>query len=204
MNLEGYLVLPVQIISWHWLLVSHILPYILVTLTQRGAGGTAEEHACIWCFYEEPIGESTCWCSILCQQYKQGKTGVWILLQTCFVTIQDLWTIPESTCPTTPVSLIYSSDFWRICSHLITDGLLLLTQVIHNMWVSLDTFTTLVDTPTMQVDTSLVGILCNNLLILCHDPPEGKDASSPVDLWDLMKLQKMWILNLQKRSNKVF
>ncbi|KAG8830814.1 hypothetical protein FRC17_004181 [Serendipita sp. 399] len=36
---------------------------------------------------------------------------------------------------------------------------------------------------------SLTAILCNDLLVLCKDPSGGKDAMGPVDLWAVLRMQ---------------
>ncbi len=37
----------------------------------------------------------------------------------------------------------------------------------------------------------LVGILCNDLLVLCRDPSEGQDPHSAVDLWAVLRMQTL-------------
>lgn len=37
----------------------------------------------------------------------------------------------------------------------------------------------------------LVAILCNDLLVLCKDPSGGKDPSSMVDLWAVLRMQTL-------------
>lgn len=38
---------------------------------------------------------------------------------------------------------------------------------------------------------ALVGILCNDLLVLCRDLSEGNDPGSPVDLWAVLRMQTL-------------
>jgi hypothetical protein len=79
------------------------------------------------------------------------------------------------------------------------DGPLLLTRVVRKAMVSFEVFNALGDMSTVQVDClapeltprALVGILCNDLLVLCRDPSEGKDSSSPVDLWAVLRMQTL-------------
>jgi len=79
------------------------------------------------------------------------------------------------------------------------DGPLLLTRVVRKAMVSFEVFNALGDASTVQVDClapeltprALVGILCNDLLVLCRDPSEGKDSSSPVDLWAVLRMQTL-------------
>lgn len=37
----------------------------------------------------------------------------------------------------------------------------------------------------------LVGILCNDLLVLCRDPSDGQDPASSVDLWAVLRMQTL-------------
>jgi hypothetical protein len=65
--------------------------------------------------------------------------------------------------------------------------------------VSFEAFNAQGDSSTVQVDClapeltprPLVGILCNDLLVLCRDPSEGQDPSSPVDLWAVLRMQTL-------------
>lgn len=79
------------------------------------------------------------------------------------------------------------------------DGPLLLTRVVRKAVVSFEAINALGDASTVQVDClapeltprSLVGILCNDLLVLCRDPSEGKDTTGPVDLWAVLRMQTL-------------
>ncbi|KAG1755090.1 uncharacterized protein EDB91DRAFT_1042494 [Suillus paluster] len=82
---------------------------------------------------------------------------------------------------------------------LIMDGPLLLTRVVRKTVVSFETFTPQGDASPVQVDClapelnprPLVGILCNDLLVLCRDPSDGKDPMSAVDLWAVLRMQTL-------------
>ena len=82
---------------------------------------------------------------------------------------------------------------------LIMDGPLLLTRVVRKTVVSFETFNAQGDASVVQVDClapelnprPLVGILCNDLLVLCRDPSEGKDPMSAVDLWAVLRMQTL-------------
>lgn len=84
-------------------------------------------------------------------------------------------------------------------SRLIMDGPLLLTRVVRKAVVSFDTINSHGDATTVQVDClapeltprPLIGILCNDLLVLCRDPSEGQDPSSQVDLWAVLRMQTL-------------
>lgn len=79
------------------------------------------------------------------------------------------------------------------------DGSLLLTRVVRKAVASYDIINAQGDSAVIQVDClapeltprSLVGILCNDLLVLCRDPSEGKDLNGPVDLWAVLRMQTL-------------
>ncbi|TFK30624.1 hypothetical protein FA15DRAFT_676905 [Coprinopsis marcescibilis] len=82
---------------------------------------------------------------------------------------------------------------------LIMDGPLLLTRVVRKAVVSFEAINPQGDSATVQVDClapeltprPLVGVLCNDLLVLCRDPSEGKDPNSFVDLWAVLRMQTL-------------
>ncbi|KAG2146552.1 uncharacterized protein EDB93DRAFT_1227060 [Suillus bovinus] len=82
---------------------------------------------------------------------------------------------------------------------LIMDGPLLLTRVVRKTVVSFETFNAQGDASAVQVDClapelnprPLIGILCNDLLVLCRDPSDGKDPMSAVDLWAVLRMQTL-------------
>lgn len=82
---------------------------------------------------------------------------------------------------------------------LIMDGPLLLTRVVRKVTLPVDLIDGQGDTATIQVEClspeqtprSLLGILCNDLLVLCRDSSEGKDPLSPVDLWAVLRMQTL-------------
>lgn len=79
------------------------------------------------------------------------------------------------------------------------DGPLLLTRVVRKAMVSFEAINAQGDASTVQVDClapeltprPLVGILCNDLLVLCRDPSEGQDPTSFVDLWAVLRMQTL-------------
>jgi hypothetical protein len=79
------------------------------------------------------------------------------------------------------------------------DGPLLLTRVVRKAMVSFEAINAQGDASTVQVDClapeltprPLVGILCNDLLVLCRDPSEGQDPASCVDLWAVLRMQTL-------------
>ena len=84
-------------------------------------------------------------------------------------------------------------------SRLIMDGPLLLTRVVRKATVSFEAINAQGDQSMVQVDClapeltprPLIGILCNDLLVLCRDPSEGKDPNCSVDLWAVLRMQTL-------------
>ncbi|KAF5368346.1 hypothetical protein D9758_002424 [Tetrapyrgos nigripes] len=82
---------------------------------------------------------------------------------------------------------------------LIMDGPLLLTRVVRKAIVTFEAINPQGDACTIDVDClapeltprPLLGILCNDLLVLCRDPSEGRDPSSYVDLWAVLRMQTL-------------
>ena len=79
------------------------------------------------------------------------------------------------------------------------DGPLLLTRVVRKATIAFEVIDSQGDTSPIQVEClspeqtprSLLGILCNDLLVLCRDPSDGKDPHSPVDLWAVLRMQTL-------------
>jgi hypothetical protein len=82
---------------------------------------------------------------------------------------------------------------------LIMDGPLLLTRVVRKVTIPFELIDGQGDTATIQVDClspeqtprSLLGILCNDLLVLCRDSSDGKAPLSLVDLWAVLRMQTL-------------
>ncbi|KIJ47780.1 hypothetical protein M422DRAFT_45549 [Sphaerobolus stellatus SS14] len=82
---------------------------------------------------------------------------------------------------------------------LIMDGPLNLRRVVRKSSMAFDVINPEGTTMSLQVDClapedtprSLVGVLCNDLLVLCKDPSEGKDKNGPVDLWAVLRMQTL-------------
>jgi len=82
---------------------------------------------------------------------------------------------------------------------LIMDGPLLLTRVVRKVTIPFELIDGQGDTATIQVEClspeqtprSLLGILCNDLLVLCRDSSGGKDFLAPVDLWAVLRMQTL-------------
>ncbi|KAH9849822.1 hypothetical protein C2E23DRAFT_838532 [Lenzites betulinus] len=82
---------------------------------------------------------------------------------------------------------------------LIMDGPLQLTRVVRKATVAFEVIDAQGDASSVEVEClspeltprALVGILCNDLLVLCRDPSEGQDPSSYVDLWAVLRMQTL-------------
>ena len=79
------------------------------------------------------------------------------------------------------------------------DGPLQLTRVVRKATVGFEVIDSQGDSASVEVEClspeltprSLVGILCNDLLVLCRDPSEGQDPTSSVDLWAVLRMQTL-------------
>lgn len=79
------------------------------------------------------------------------------------------------------------------------DGPLHLTRVVRKSSMAFDVINPVGDKTNVQVEClapeetprSLVGILCNDLLVLCKDQSAGKDHTLPVDLWAVLRMQTL-------------
>lgn len=75
----------------------------------------------------------------------------------------------------------------------------MLTRVVRKAIVTFEAINAQGDAATVDVDClapeltprALLGILCNDLLVLCRDPSEGRDINSPVDLWAVLRMQTL-------------
>ena len=79
------------------------------------------------------------------------------------------------------------------------DGSLQLTRVVRKATVAFEIFDAQGDASSVEVEClspeltprSLMGILCNDLLVLCRDPSDGQDPTSSVDLWAVLRMQTL-------------
>ena len=82
---------------------------------------------------------------------------------------------------------------------LIMDGQLKLTRVVRKSVWTFEAYNAQGDSSTVQVDClapehtprQLIGILCNDLLVLCRDPTEGQEPGCQVDLWAVLRMQTL-------------
>lgn len=79
------------------------------------------------------------------------------------------------------------------------DGPLHLTRVVRKETVSFEVIDSKGDSSTVQVEClspeltprALIGMLCNDLLVLCRDTSDGHDPNSHVDLWAVLRMQTL-------------
>ena len=79
------------------------------------------------------------------------------------------------------------------------DGPLQLTRVVRKATVAFEVIDAQGDSSSVEVEClspeltprSLIGILCNDLLVLSRDPSDGQDPSSSVDLWAVLRMQTL-------------
>ena len=103
-----------------------------------------------------------------------------------------------------PHRYVVYAYLWAHSTHmpdrrLIMDGRLQLTRVVRKATVSFEIIDSQGDSTDVQVEClspeltprSLVGILCNDLLVLCRDPSDGQDPNSQVDLWAVLRMQTL-------------
>ncbi|KAH9946674.1 hypothetical protein B0H21DRAFT_742600 [Amylocystis lapponica] len=82
---------------------------------------------------------------------------------------------------------------------LIMDGALRLTRVVRKATVAFEIIDSHGDSSEVQVEClspeltprSLIGILCNDLLVLCRDPSNGQEPNAAVDLWAVLRMQTL-------------
>ncbi|KII93334.1 hypothetical protein PLICRDRAFT_99859 [Plicaturopsis crispa FD-325 SS-3] len=169
LNLEGYLLLPVQRIPRYKLLLEELL---------RSTPPVSE-------YMEDPLDKALAEISSLASNMNEGKRES----ESRRKLVQ--WQ--------TRIRGKFPSPLVQPHRRLIMDGPLLLTRVVRKAVLSFEAFNAQGDASTVQVDClapeltprSLVGILCNDLLVLCRDPSEGKDPTCYVDLWAVLRMQTL-------------
>lgn len=169
LNLEGYLLLPVQRIPRYKLLLEE-----LVRSTPPAPG-----------FVEDPLDRALAEIAGLAVNMNEGKRdaeGRTKLVQ---------WQAKIRGSSKFPSPLVQPHR------RLIMDGPLTLTRVVRKTAAAYEVVNAQGDAATVQVDClapettprPLIGVLCNDLLVLCRDPTEGRDPGSPVDLWAVLRMQ---------------
>jgi len=169
LNLEGYLLLPVQRIPRYRLLLEELL---------RATPPTYE-------YMDDPLDRSLAERSLLANNMNEGKRES----ESRRKLVQWQSRIRGK----------FPSPLVQPHRRLIMDGQLLLTRVVRKAMVSFEAINAHGDPCTVQVDClapeltprPLVGILCNDLLVLCRDPSEGQDPTCHVDLWAVLRMQTL-------------
>ncbi|KAF9535838.1 hypothetical protein CPB83DRAFT_753504 [Crepidotus variabilis] len=170
LNLEGYLLLPVQRIPRYKLLLEE-----LVRSTPPP----------IYEYLDDPLDRALSEIAALASNMNEGK--------------RESESRRKLVRWQSKIRGKFPSPLVQPHRRLIMDGPLLLTRVVRKAVVSFEAFNAQGDSSTVQVDClapeltprPLVGILCNDLLVLCRDPSEGQDPSSPVDLWAVLRMQTL-------------
>jgi hypothetical protein len=80
---------------------------------------------------------------------------------------------------------------------LIMDGRLTLTRVVRKTVASFEVLDAHGDPAPVQVEClapemtprALIGVLCNDLLVLCRDGSDGRDPGAQVELWAVLRMQ---------------
>ncbi|KAH7924879.1 hypothetical protein BV22DRAFT_1012330 [Leucogyrophana mollusca] len=169
LNMEGYLLLPVQRIPRYRLLLEELMRSTPPSYT----------------FMDDALDRALSEISLLANNMNEGKRES----ESRRKLVQWQARIRGK----------FPSPLVQPHRRLIMDGPLLLTRVVRKTVVSFETFNAQGDASAVQVDClapeltprPLVGVLCNDLLVLCRDPSEGKDPLSYVDLWAVLRMQTL-------------
>ncbi|GLB36339.1 putative rhoGEF domain containing protein [Lyophyllum shimeji] len=169
LNLEGYLLLPVQRIPRYRLLLEELLR------------STPPVHE----YMDDPLERALAEISSLANNMNEGKRES----ESRRKLVQWQSRIRGK----------FPSPLVQPHRRLIMDGPLLLTRVVRKAVVSFEAINAQGDASTVQVDClapeltprQLIGILCNDLLVLCRDPSDGQDPNSSVDLWAVLRMQTL-------------
>jgi len=169
LNLEGYLLLPVQRIPRYKMMLEELL---------RSTPPTYE-------YMDDPLDRALAEIALLANNMNEGKRES----ESRRKLVQ--WQ--------SKIRGKFPSPLVQPHRRLIMDGPLLLTRVVRKAVVSFEAINALGDASTVQVDClapeltprPLIGILCNDLLVLCRDPSEGQDPTANVDLWAVLRMQTL-------------
>ncbi|KAG7099408.1 hypothetical protein E1B28_001261 [Marasmius oreades] len=169
LNLEGYLLLPVQRIPRYKLLLEEL---------RRSAPPP-------YGYMEDPLDRALAEISSLANNMNEGK--------------RESESRRKLVVWQSRIRGKFPSPLVQPHRRLIMDGPLLLTRVVRKAIVTFENINAQGDASTVDVDClapeltprPLIGILCNDLLVLCRDPSEGRDPSSYVDLWAVLRMQTL-------------
>ncbi|KAJ8475342.1 hypothetical protein ONZ45_g15646 [Pleurotus djamor] len=169
LNLEGYLLLPVQRIPRYRLLLEELL---------RSTPPSID-------YLDDPLERALAEISSLANNMNEGKREA----ESRRKLVQWQSRIRGK----------FPSPLVQPHRRLIMDGKLLLTRVVRKTAVDFEAINAQGDATSVKVDClapeltprPLVGILCNDLLVLCRDPSEGQDPMCHVDLWAVLRMQTL-------------
>ncbi|KAI0669959.1 hypothetical protein C8Q78DRAFT_976546 [Trametes maxima] len=169
LNLEGYLLLPVQRIPRYRLLLEELV---------RSSPPMYE-------FMDDPIDRALTEIASLATNMNEGKRES----ESRRRLVQWQSRIRGK----------FPSPLVQPHRRLIMDGPLQLTRVVRKATVAFEVIDAQGDASSVEVEClspeltprSLIGILCNDLLVLCRDPSDGQDPHSSVDLWAVLRMQTL-------------
>ncbi|KAF9270411.1 hypothetical protein L218DRAFT_952546 [Marasmius fiardii PR-910] len=169
LNLEGYLLLPIQRIPRYKLLLEEL------------RRSTPPPYG----YMEDPLDRALMEISLLANNMNEGK--------------RESESRRKLVIWQSRIRGKFPSPLVQPHRRLIMDGPLLLTRVVRKAIVTFENINAQGDASTVDVDClapeltprPLIGILCNDLLVLCRDPSEGRDPSSSVDLWAVLRMQTL-------------
>ncbi|OSD03495.1 hypothetical protein PYCCODRAFT_1365834 [Trametes coccinea BRFM310] len=169
LNLEGYLLLPVQRIPRYRLLLEELV---------RSSPPMYE-------YMDDPIDRALTEIASLATNMNEGKREA----ESRRRLVQWQARIRGK----------FPSPLVQPHRRLIMDGPLQLTRVVRKATVAFEVINAQGDASSVEVEClspeltprSLMGILCNDLLVLCRDPSEGQDPNSAVDLWAVLRMQTL-------------
>ncbi|KAJ8084225.1 hypothetical protein PM082_002992 [Marasmius tenuissimus] len=168
-NLEAYILLPIQRIPRYKLLLEQL------------RRSTPQPYG----YMEDPLDRALAEISLLANNMNEGKRESESRRKLV------LWQ--------SRIRGKFPSPLVQPHRRLIMDGPLLLTRVVRKAVVTFENINAQGDASTVDVDClapeltprPLIGILCNDLLVLCRDPSEGREPSSHVDLWAVLRMQTL-------------
>ncbi|THH02888.1 hypothetical protein EW026_g34 [Hermanssonia centrifuga] len=169
LNLEGYLLLPVQRIPRYRLLLEEL-------------GRSCPP---VYDYVEDPLDRALTEISSLATNMNEGKRES----ESRRKLVQWQARIRGK----------FPSPLVQPHRRLIMDGPLHLTRVVRKATLSFEVIDSKGDASTAQVEClspeltprSLIGVLCNDLLVLCRDPTEGQEPNAHVDLWAVLRMQTL-------------
>lgn len=169
LNLEGYLLLPVQRIPRYRLLLEDLV----------------KSSPPVYDYMDDPLERALTEISSLANNMNEGKRES----ESRRRLVQWQARIRGK----------FPSPLVQPHRRLIMDGRLNLTRVVRKATVPYQVINAQGDASEVQVEClspesnprALIGILCNDLLVLCRDPSDGTDPTAQVDLWAVLRMQTL-------------